>query len=161
MPTTQATTIHLLLRPEHIRIGLNAADKETLINHLVDLLADHPSITDLDAVREAVFEREKKMSTGVGKGLGLPHAKTAATTDTVAAFATTATPVDFDAIDSTPVRMVFLLVGPQSDKSQHIKVLGRISRLANRRDFRDDLLDARSPDDVMALFEQGETRLQS
>jgi PTS system fructose-specific IIA component len=160
MPTTQTTAIHQLLRPEHIRIGLEADSKPDLINRLVDLLGDHPSVDDLEAVRSATFAREAKMSTGVGKGLGLPHAKTSAATTTVAAFATTAAPVHFDAIDDEPVRMAFLLVGPQSDKSHHIKILGRISRLANRPAFRSDLLAARMPADVVDRFRDGEATLQ-
>lgn len=161
MPTTQQTTdLHLLLSPDCICINLDAGTKRDLINRLVDLLDGHPSVSDLDAVREAVFAREEKMSTGVGKALGLPHAKTDAVTDTLAAFARPATPVAFDAIDDAPVQLVFLLVGPPADKSQHIKILGRISRLASRTAFRDRLLDAQTPDAVLALLREGEARLE-
>jgi mannitol/fructose-specific phosphotransferase system IIA component (Ntr-type) len=100
------------------------------------------------------------MSTGVGKGLGLPHAKTAAATETVAAFATTAAAVDFGAIDDQPVRLVLLLVGPEGDKSQHIKILGRISRLASRDGLRDRLVDATEPTEVIEILTEGERDLR-
>lgn len=161
MPTTQTADIAPLLRPEHICIGLDATTKEEIINHLVDVLDAPSAIQDLEAVRSAIFEREEKMSTGVGKGLGLPHAKTPAATETVAAFATTAAPVDFDSIDNEPVRLVLLLVGPATDKSHHIKLLSRIMRLVSRDDFRERLLITETPDAVATLFREGEARLRT
>ena len=161
MPTTQTTKMSDLLSPDRIEIALPGASKADVINALVDLLRDHEAIGSLDAVRTAIFEREKVMSTGVGKGLGLPHAKTPAAMETVAAFATTAQPVDFGAIDDVPVRLVLLLVGPESDKSQHIKILGRVSRLISRDAIRERLIEATSPDEVLRILNDGEVALRS
>ncbi|CAM3242419.1 PTS sugar transporter subunit IIA [Rhodothermus bifroesti] len=157
----QTTTyqIHQLLSPETIQVGLPGRTKEEVLNRLIDLLRGHPAVRDLEALRQAVWVREQMMSTGVGKGLGLPHAKTSAVTGTVAAFAITAEPVDFEAIDQQPVRILFLLVGPETAKSQHIKLLSRISRLMNRDSFRLRLLEARTPEEVLHLFEEGESQL--
>lgn len=160
MPTTQTTEINQLLSPDRIRLGLPGTSKEEVINALVDVLRDHPSITSLEAVRTAIFERETMMSTGVGKGLGLPHAKTPAAEETIAAFATTASEVDFGAIDDVPVRLLLLLVGPEDDKSQHIKILGRISRLVSRDPLRDALLDADAPASVIDILKEGEAELR-
>ncbi len=159
MQSTSLTDIHQLLHPRTIRVGLEGSTKEEAINNLVDLLKGHPSVKDLEIVRKAVFEREKVMSTGVGKGLGLPHAKTAAIEDTVAAFAVMEHPIDFGSIDNRPVQLLFLLVGTEAAKSQHIKLLSRISRLMNRDAFRDRLLKARSASEVLAVFEEGESDL--
>lgn len=161
MPTATTADIHQLLRPSTVEIGLPSSDKEDVINALVDLLQDHDAIDSLEAVRDAVFEREKVMSTGVGKMLGLPHAKTAAARETVAAFATTAEPIDFGAIDDQPVRLVFLLVGPESDKSRHIKILGRISRLVSRDAIREQLLGVEAPDEVIGILKEGEAQLRA
>jgi mannitol/fructose-specific phosphotransferase system IIA component (Ntr-type) len=160
MPTTSTTEINQLLSPDRIRISLPETSKSGVIDALVDVLAGHPSIDSIEAVRRAIFEREKMMSTGVGKGLGLPHAKTDAVQETIAAFATTQHPVDFGAIDDEPVRLILLLVGPEADKSQHIKILGRISRLVSRDDLRGDLVGASSPDDVLRLLKDGEADLR-
>ncbi|MDQ7039460.1 MAG: PTS sugar transporter subunit IIA [Rhodothermus sp.] len=156
---TSTSQIHQLLAPETIRVGLPGHTKEEVLNQLIELLRGHPAVRDLEAVRQAVLARERMMSTGVGKGLGLPHAKTPAVTATVAAFAITAEPVDFDAIDQQPVRLLFLLVGPEAAKSQHIKLLSRISRLMNRDGFRTRLLKAHTPEEVLHLFEEGESQL--
>lgn len=161
MPTTTTADIHQLLSPSTVRIGLAGSSKDEVINGLVNLLAGHEAINSIEAVREAVFERERVMSTGVGKMLGLPHAKTAAARDTVAAFATTDEPIDFGAIDDAPVRLLFLLVGPESDKSRHIKILGRISRLVSRDTIREQLLHVGSPEDVIAILKEGEAQLRA
>lgn len=160
MPTTQTTEINQLLTPERVRIGLPGTEKPEVIDALVDLLAGNEAIDNLEAVRTAIFEREKKMSTGVGKGLGLPHAKTAAVTETVAAFATTEEPVDFGAVDDVPVRLLLLLVGPEDQKSQHVKILGRISRLVSRDSLRERLVAAESPETVIRTLREGEAELR-
>ncbi|MEF8797651.1 MAG: PTS sugar transporter subunit IIA [Salinivenus sp.] len=161
MPTAQTTEINQLLRPERVRIGLPGSSKRDVINALVDVLKGHPDVDRLEDVRSAVFEREEMMSTGVGKGLGLPHAKTSAVTDTVAAFATTEEPVDFGAIDDEPIRLLLLLAGPENHKSQHVKILGRISRLVSRDGFRERLLAAEDPSTVIDVLREGEAALRS
>ncbi|HET6568706.1 MAG TPA: PTS sugar transporter subunit IIA [Rhodothermales bacterium] len=156
---TIVAEIYQLLTPETIRVGLPGRTKEEVINRLIDLLQGSPGVRDLEAVRKAVFEREAIMSTGVGKGLGLPHAKTAAVDDTVAAFAVTEQPIEFGSIDSKPVRLLFLLLGSEQAKSLHIKLLSRVSRLMNRDSFREQLLQAESAEDVLAAFSDGESQL--
>ncbi|MDX1546684.1 MAG: PTS sugar transporter subunit IIA [Rhodothermales bacterium] len=153
---THIPQIHDLLSLETVRVGLPGQTKEDVLAALLDVLMTHPAVVDADAMREAVFAREQVMSTGVGKGLGLPHAKTHAVRQTVAAFAITAEPVPFAAIDDQPVRMLFLLVGPERATSEHIKVLSRISRLLNRDAFRQQLLDAPDAASVLTLLEVAE-----
>ena len=160
MPTTQTTKINQLLDPEHVRIGLDETSKTAVIDALVDVLAGHGSIRRLDDVRAAIFAREEKMSTGVGKGLGLPHAKTPAASDTVAAFATTDEPVDFGAVDDVPVQILLLLVGPEEHKSQHVKILGRISRLVSQEALRERLVAAESPEAIIEILREGEAELR-
>lgn len=160
MPTTQTTRINQLLTPELVRIGLPGTTKREVIDALVDVLEGHDAIGNLEAVRTAIFDREKKMSTGVGKGLGLPHAKTPAASETIAAFATTRSPVDFGAIDDEPVRLLLLLVGPEEHKSQHVKILGRISRLVSRDSLRKRLIDAEDAGTVIETLREGEAELR-
>jgi PTS system fructose-specific IIA component len=159
MPDT-ATAIHELVAPERVRVGLPGAEKETVVDALVDLLKGHAAVNDLSEVREAVWDREGELSTGVGKGLGLPHAKTPAVTDTVAAFAITEEPVAFDAIDHEPVQLVFLLVGPKAAKSEHVRILSRISRLVSRRPMRLELMKAQKPEEVLDVFAEAERGLR-
>lgn len=156
---TGTLSIAELLKPEAVRVGLPGTDKAGVIDAATELLGTYDAVTDLAQVRADVLAREAQMSTGVGKGLALPHARSAAVRDTVAAFAVTEEPVEFGSIDGKPVRLVFVLVGPEGERSRHIKLLSRVSRLMNRDDFRAQLLEARTPEEVLDQFRQAEAEL--
>jgi mannitol/fructose-specific phosphotransferase system IIA component (Ntr-type) len=99
------------------------------------------------------------MSTGVGKGLALPHARSGGVTTTVAAFATTGGPVEYGSFDEQPVRLVLLLVGPDGERGTHVRLLSRVSRLMSDEAFRARLLAAGSEAEVLAAFSEAEDRL--
>lgn len=151
--------ISSLLRSETVAVGIPGGNKDTVIDAVVDLLAADDRVQSIDRLREAVHEREEQMSTGVGLGLALPHARTDAVSDTVAAFAVTSEPAEFQAPDGEPVRLVFLLAGPRADVSLHIRVLSRISRLMQRDRLRTRLLATTSAAEVIAAFEEAEMEL--
>lgn len=159
MVTASMMGIHDLLQDGAVHVQLPGETKEDVLNALVSLLADHPSVSDFEGMRSAILKREAMMSTGVGNGLALPHAKTASVDGMVAAFVTTAQPVAYDAIDGLPVRMLFLMVSTERAKSQHIKLLSRVSRLMNDAAFRDRLLGAKRAKDVLKIFQEGELSL--
>lgn len=148
-----------LLDPSNVAVGIDASDKEALINAVIDLIADRDVVLDAGAMRQAVFEREKTMSTGVGKGLGLPHAKTSAVDGILAALAVAKAPVDFESMDNEPVRIVFLLVGKRDSKSQHVRILSRISRMMNQKDTRERVLAANSSEELLSVIHDVESQL--
>jgi len=145
-----------ILEEKVVLTNLSGQSKEAIINALVNLVAQSPKVLDGEKVRSAVFEREKIMSTGVGNGFAIPHGKTDAVSDTVAAFAVTSDPVEYQSLDEKPVRLIFLLVGKDNMVGPHIKLLSRISRLMNKEEFRNKLLAAQSPRDVIETFRQEE-----
>lgn len=145
-----------LLSEQVVRTNLPGASKNDIINAIIDLAASQDRVLDKEKVREAIFEREKIMSTGVGAGFAIPHAKSDAVSDIVAAFAVTAQPIDYQSLDDQPVRIVFLLVGRENMVGPHIKLLSRISRLMNNENFRKRLLDAPTPADVLEIFRKEE-----
>jgi len=136
--------------------NLPGNEKEEIIDGLVNLVAQSPKVLDKDKVRAAIFEREKIMSTGVGNGFAIPHGKTDAVSDIVAAFGVTAQPIPYQSLDEKPVRLVFLLVGKENLVGPHIKLLSRISRLMNKEEFRNKLLDAKTPQEIISTFKQEE-----
>ncbi|MEE9431977.1 MAG: PTS sugar transporter subunit IIA, partial [Melioribacteraceae bacterium] len=97
-------------------------------------------------------EREEIMSTGVGHGFGIPHCKTSGVTEIVAAFGKTKSPIDFDALDGKPVNMIFLLIGKDNLIAPHIKLLSRISLLMNKEEFRNNITEATTPEEIYNLF---------
>jgi fructose-specific phosphotransferase system IIA component len=145
-----------ILEEKFVVTALPGTTKEEVINALVDVIAQSPKVHDPEKVRTAVFEREKIMSTGVGNGFAIPHGKTDAVTDIVAAFGVTANPIPYQSLDDRPVRLVFLLVGKDNLVGPHIKLLSRISRLMNKEDLRNKLLEMKSPQEVILLFKQEE-----
>ncbi|MDE2996407.1 MAG: PTS sugar transporter subunit IIA [Bacteroidota bacterium] len=151
--------LSLLLNPSNVAVGVDASDKESLIHAVIDLIENHEAVVDADAMRSAVLEREATMSTGVGKGLALPHAKTAAVTDVVAALAVSEQPVEFASIDNEPVQIVFLLLGRQDAKSQHVRILSRISRMMNREETRKAVLEAATPEALLQVVVEAESHL--
>ncbi|HEX5315194.1 MAG TPA: PTS sugar transporter subunit IIA, partial [Candidatus Kapabacteria bacterium] len=99
------------------------------------------------------------MSTGVGKNFAIPHGKTDAVDDIVLAFATTAEGVDYASMDNEPVRLVLLLVSKESLVSQRLKLLSRASKVMNSDAARAALIDAKSPEEVIAIFNKEEERI--
>ena len=135
---------------------LEVDNKKDLINKLVDLLEPKVSPDQLEKIRKAVFMREEIMSTGIGKELAIPHGKCDSLNEILAAFTVLDNKVDFDSIDNEPVKMVFLLVGPENQSSQHIKLLSRISRLMNSSAFREKLLECEDSNEIYETFKAEE-----
>lgn len=148
--------IYSFLDPASITAGLKADNKNDLINELIDLLEPKVNQEQLEKMRESVFDREQIMSTGVGKQLAIPHGKCSFIDDIFASFAILKKPIEFNSIDNEPVKMVFLLVGPESKCNNHIKLLSRISRLMNSSSFREKLLNCHSSDEIYETFQQEE-----
>lgn len=139
-----------------VRVNLKGKSKDEIINQMIAIVTNSSKITDIEKVRDAIFDREKIMSTGVGNGFAIPHGKTDAVLDIVAAFAVTEEPIDYDSLDEQPVRLIFLLVGKDSMVGPHIKLLSRISRLMNKEEFRTKLLAAGSEKEVIEIFKTEE-----
>jgi fructose-specific phosphotransferase system IIA component len=145
-----------LLTGKYILTEFKSENKEDVINELIDLLNGDERILDIDAVRECVFEREQKMSTGVGKGFAIPHGKTNSVTDIVAAFGKSEKPIDYNSLDGEPVHLIFLLIGKENLVAKHIKLLSRISRLMNNDDLRKKLIEAENKESILKVFEAEE-----
>ena len=145
-----------ILNTDVIEVNLDVKDKDDSLNKIIDLAAHSGKILDIKKVTETIFEREKLVSTGVGKGFAIPHGKTDAISDIVAAFVITKDPIDFDSIDGEPVRFIFLLVGKETLLNTHIKLLSRISRLMNKDEFREKLLHAVTKEEVLKIFKDEE-----
>lgn len=135
---------------------LKVDSKPELITKLVDTLRTHLTDEVAERAREAVINREEIMSTGVGRGLAIPHGKATGLDRSYAAFARLETPIEYGAIDGEPVHMVFLLVGPEAQNSLHIKMLSRVSRLLNNQTFREKLEKSKTKEQILETFKSEE-----
>ena len=148
--------VNELLKPKYILTDFKSDKKDDVINELIDLLKGDEKVLDLEEVRKCVFDREKIMSTGVGKGFAIPHGKTNSVTDIIAVFGKSKKPIEYDALDGEPVNLIFLMVGKDTLVSKHIKLLSRISRLMNNDEFREKLVKADSKEYILKIFEEEE-----
>ena len=132
-----------LLSPERVRVPLEARDKPGIVRELTRMLVDSAG-GDYEDVLAAVEERERVLSTGIGFGVAIPHGRSPTLPELAVVCGSTPEPVPFDAIDGQPVRLFFLLAGPERAAGQHVKALGRLARLIRGEPLRARLLACRT-----------------
>ena len=148
-----------ILRPQDIKIELEAKNKHEAIAELVNLLAANGSVSDAKKMLEAVLDREATRTTGIGNGLAIPHGRCNGTTNLVMAVGKTSNPIDFQAIDGRPVWLIWLLGSPPDKTGLHIHALARISRLMTIDKFRQGVASSTSGQQLFDLIVQQENAL--
>lgn len=149
-------SLHELLSPSCIRVPLGATDKKSAIDELVDMLADAGKVSDPQELKDAVWTREQARTTGIGYSLAIPHGKSAGVPDLAMAIGKPGEPIDFSAIDNKPVRLIVLLASPLDRTSDHIQALARISRLMASEEFRSQIYQAETPEQLYELLQSRE-----
>ena len=149
-----------LLQPEAVSVALAAVDKKAAIEELIDLLGKVHPLENRDAVSKAVFTREELISTGVGNGIAIPHAKVEDIPGMMISLGIKKDGLDFEALDDMPVRIFFMVIAPKNQESteQHLKVMARISRILKSGSFCDRILTCASAQEVIDLIAQEEGR---
>lgn len=147
------------LNSSNVFPSLKATSKEDAIRFLAESIASRHPEADLKNMVHAVMERERVMSTGVGKGLAIPHGKVNGLESSQMAYARLETPIEYGSIDQAPVSQLFLVVGPESQSGTHIRLLSRISRLMNNDAFRIELLECATTDEILAKFQNEELKM--
>ena len=145
-----------LLDSERVRVPLESGQKDELLRELVDLVMGPGQEAHREEVLRAVLEREAVLSTGIGGGVAIPHAKTNAVPTLRIAAGRTTSGVEFDALDGEPVSLCFLLVGPESDAGAHVKALSRIARVVRRESVRERLNRAKDAEEFLRVLDQAE-----
>jgi fructose-specific phosphotransferase system IIA component len=149
-----------LIRKDCIRLDSPVTDKAELIRSMVDCLSAAGVISEGEAVTHALLERERVMSTGIGGGVAIPHAQSPAVRTLAVALARPAKGIEFESLDEKPVRLVFMIVGPE-ERGGFIRILARISRLLYSGDLQARLLEAKTPTDVLATIAEEEDKLRT
>jgi len=144
------------LKPECVKVPLESNEKSAAITELVDLLAAKGLISDVNHVVEAVLERERRRTTGIGLGLAVPHAKCTAVKELVMAVGKPATPIDFGSRDGQPVNLIVLLVSPVDQTGPHIQALARISRLMTIESVRQAIEKATTSEELYKILSSQE-----
>ncbi|MCC5845278.1 MAG: PTS sugar transporter subunit IIA [Verrucomicrobia bacterium] len=143
------------LSPERVFVT-RLDSKEAVLNFLIDALWQSGEVQDLDAFRSAVYMRESLMSTGIGLGVGVPHARLSSVRRMIMAVAVNETPLDdYESIDGHPVRIVALVAGRTDQQSNYVRLLATLSRLVKDETRRSHLLAASDAETVYTLLRTG------
>lgn len=132
---------------------LDESDKKAALDTLIDLMDTSPNILDKDVFREAIFERESIVSTGIGLGIAIPHVKIKEVRDLTLCVGISKDGIDWNAIDNQPVHVVFLIAGSDEQHEVYLRILAKIVLLLKNRKRREKLIQARTIEEVVALFE--------
>ena len=141
-----------LLKPSLIKLDLQSLDKEDLFGEMVQVFADNHLIADTATALAVLKEREEKMSTGVGKGIGIPHGKLPGAKSSLLALGVSRDGIDYEALDGELVYIVITIFAPPDNPGQHVELLAEISRLFAIPGFAEKVRAARSAEEVLALI---------
>lgn len=144
-----------LLTADHIKVPLDSRDKPSVLRELVALLVSTAGGEAAD-ILGAVHEREELQSTGFGYGVAIPHARTPTVDGLRVVAGRTAQPLEYGAVDGQPVRLLFLVVAPESAAGDQVRVLSRIARLVRRDYLRERLLKAATAEDFAHVVRDAE-----
>jgi PTS system nitrogen regulatory IIA component len=149
-----------LFAPGRIKCHLAARDKSEAFEELVDLLVAHYGLHCRDEILDAIIRREAKMSTGIRRGIAIPHAKTSFTSGVIGVLGISDRGIDYESLDAEPVRMLFLLVSSEQDAATHLSVLKRIALLVENPDFCREAQSAGDPETVHEILRRYEGSLE-
>jgi fructose-specific phosphotransferase system IIA component len=141
-----------------VRLNLVARNKEEAITEMAELLVEAGKIADSTSLIHALTKRERMVSTGIGEGIAIPHAMLAEVHETVLALGRKKEGLSFGALDRKPVRLIFLLVGPENQATTHLQVLSRLARFLRDPGFRDMLLETEEEEKVLRFLREWEER---
>ena len=145
-----------VLKDTAIIVGIKSDTKKAVLEEMVAVLHEQGTVADKQKMLEVLLARESLGSTGIGQGIAIPHGKSAVVKELTAACAISKTGVDFDALDDDKVYVIFLLVAPEDQASQHLKSLARVSALLKDKYFRKSLINAEKSEDVIKILDQEE-----
>lgn len=145
--------IHDLLTEETIFLPLESGSKEDVIRRMVEGLQKTGAVTDAESYVQAVLTREQSSSTGIGFGVAIPHGKSSGVARAGLAFARMAEPTEWESLDDQPVSIVFLIAVPAENVgNEHLQILVALSRKLIHEDFRNSLLQAKTPAEVTEVL---------
>ncbi|OHD69190.1 MAG: hypothetical protein A2W19_06275 [Spirochaetes bacterium RBG_16_49_21] len=143
--------VNLLLKPR-------SANRWELINEMVDLAVKNKEINESDSeeIKKSLIEREKSMSTAIGKGVAIPHCSTSKVADIAVLMSIVPKGIDFNASDGQPVKVAIMLLVPKNKLTQHIKTLANIAKLMSNEMLRDKLLTLKTPEKIIQTIKDFE-----
>ncbi|WP_042150144.1 fructose-specific PTS transporter subunit EIIC [Paucisalibacillus sp. EB02] len=149
-----------LLRKDIMILDLQATEKESAIDEMIESLNRSGILTDVAEFKDAILKREAQTSTGLGDGIAMPHAKNKAVKEPTVLFAKSKKGVEYKSLDGQPAYLFFMIAVPEGGNNTHLETLAALSRQLIEKDFVDQLKDASSPEEVHALFAEEQEEVE-
>lgn len=149
-------TIRDLLAAESINLNGTPAGKTEALNQCIDLMAKSGKIADVEKYRKGVFAREEEGTTGIGMGIAIPHCKSDAVTNAGLAAMVVKDGVEFESLDGTPAKIIFLIAAPNTEDNVHLQVLSKLSVMLMDEQFTNSLINAGSVDEFLNIIDSAE-----
>jgi fructose-specific phosphotransferase system IIA component len=143
-----------------IRTGVNIESKTELLMSMVYMLHANKAIDSVERFKNAIFGREEIMSTGIGKGIALPHGRDICVSELKVAVCILGKPIDFESLDQEPVKIVFMIAVPQSAGKQYMRVLSSISQFTREEEHRDMMLSCQTTQELSNILKEIENAIQ-
>ncbi|MGG2953989.1 PTS fructose transporter subunit IIABC [Geobacillus stearothermophilus] len=150
-----------LLTNETMILALQAKTKGEVIDELAEKLAEAGAVSDVEAFKQAIWAREKQSTTGVGDGIAIPHAKTAAVKRPAVAFGRSVEGIDYESLDGKPSHLFFMIAAPEGGEQTHLQALARLSSMLMDASFRAELENASSEEEIVRLFAEKESEQEA
>lgn len=150
-----------VLLPEFIKIGMEAEDKDEAFKELVDFYCRADNSNAYDEVLEAIVTREAKMSTGIHKGIAVPHGKTKAVSELRGVLGISEKGIQYDSLDGEPVYLLFMLISPMGDSEKHLRLLKHLAELIEIPQFQIELQSQKDPQSAYKVIRKYEEMFAS
>lgn len=133
---------------------ISAENRDEALHAIVDNLNRHGVLKDKEIFYHSILEREKVVSTGIGMGVAIPHAKLGGYDDFFIAIGILQKGVDWNSFDESPVRIIFMIGGPDDKQTEYLQILSGLTMAIKDEDKRRKMLTLNSPEAIMALFKE-------
>ena len=141
-----------LIKESTIKLNVTATDKNSIIDEMIDVLENDGIIRDRNKFKEDILKREALSNTGIGFGIAIPHAKSTEVNEPRIAVGIVKPGIDYGSIDGKDINMIFMIAVNDDQNDLHLKALANLSRRLIHEDFRNDLLNAKSKEEILEMF---------
>jgi len=148
-----------LLKEDHIFLDLKPGDKRQVLEEFVAAVKERRLIHDDELILEELLKRESLGSTGLEKGIAIPHALIEEVKEPFLALAVFENGIDFEAVDQMPTYALIMLLGSKNNPGVQLKILAHVCRLVKETNFVEQIRKIEKPGDVCALLEEEEGKI--
>lgn len=143
-----------LLNVNQIKLELASKTKEDVIKEMVKILDENGKLLDKYKYLQAVIDREKEFSTGIGMGIAIPHGKSSGVKEAALVFGRSKAGIDYESMDDELAHIFFLIAVPEESSNEHLKILSQISRKLMHKELRESLMKASNAEEIITLLQQ-------